>query len=140
MEDEKKDTVEYRLSFLTKDEDQSAVRSAFSAHGAEITHEEPPQKVRLAYPIQKQQFAFSGSLLFRAVPEALTEALSAVRREQSVLRAMAVRDFPSDEEKKMGVSTAVGRGRGTRRPVRERSFRSQLSNEALEKKIEEISQ
>mgnify|MGYP001566836805 CR=1 FL=1 len=140
MEGEKKDAVEYRLSFVTRDEDTTALRAALSAHGAEIAKEQPLIKVRLAYPVKKQQFGFSGAFVLLTAPGALQEALAAVTRSENVLRAMATREFPGEEEKAMGIPPSMGHPRSARRAVRERVYRSQLSNEALEKKIEEILQ
>lgn len=140
MDDAKENTTEYRLSFLVKDEDADGVRAALSRSGAEIAKEQTLVKVRLAYPVKKHQFGFAGAFVFRTDPAGVPEALRAVSRAEGVLRAMVTREFPGEDEKKMSVPAATDRARITRRGARERVYRSQLSNEALEKKIEEILQ
>ncbi len=133
-------TCEYRLSFLLKDEDASPIRSALGADGVRIVSERPLTKVKLAYPVKKQQFAFAGTFVFRAPMGVLEGVLSNLKLAPDVLRLLTVKEFETADD---GREAAFGevRGKMMRRREREpRSFRTELSNEALEKKIEEILQ
>lgn len=140
MEKDNEQGIEYRLSFIVKDEDASAVRAELSAHGAEIIKEQALVKIRLAYPIAKQQFGFAGAFVFRSSPESFLETLTSLKRDGKVLRAMVIKDFPREEEEGKLSASGTLRPRPLRRVGKERPVRTQLSNEALEKKIEEILQ
>lgn len=141
MENEYQKRNEYRISFIVKEEDAASVRAVILAEGGEITKEQPLVKMRLAYPVKREYLGFAGTAVFTAAPDAIAKMKSALSLNAAVLRAMITADVPQEEEKRdQGFSPSGSRTARSRRPVRSEAFGAQLSNEALEKKIEEISQ
>lgn len=136
---------EYKVSFILKEEDASVVHRVLGNFDIKIISETPLVKVRLAYPIKKENFGFAGFLGISTTDEALIpKTLAALKHEPQVLRAIGTlrSPFESEEKKQIAENTARSRGRRPRREAgtRPAGFRSELSNEALEKKIEEILQ
>lgn len=138
---------EYKISFILKEEDAALVRRIVEGFGVTVISDAPLVKVRLAYPIKKEQFGFAGFLGVSTTDETLvTKTLTALKHESQVLRALGTIRSPFENEEKRQNTENSARPRG-RRPRREAptgtrsaGFRSELSNEALEKKIEEILQ
>jgi len=127
----------YRISFMQKSEDAPLVHNLVKKCGGEIFIEEPVVKTRLEYKIGKENFAFLGEIRFFADPSAIIKIQEELRFSDEVIRFMV------DKEKKQPKSDDISRKRAQRRPFRseERKKESgELSNEALEKKIEEILQ
>lgn len=141
MENEVSQKKEYRISFLIKEEDASPVRSVIVSNGGEIVKEQAIAKIRLAYPVKRELFGFAGGFIFTIEPEAIPKILQNFKLNVAVLRVMITADVPKEEEdRRQGFSSTPNRARSPRRVVREQGFGAQLSNEALEKKIEEILQ
>lgn len=135
------DILVYEISFFQKMEEDEQVKKAITANGGVVLEEKPIVKVRFAYPIEKESQGFMGVIRFRMSGPSLSALSSALGLEKELFRFMITRtdragETVTDEEK--------GRRRMQRRsPSREpkKTFgATALSNEALEKKIEEISQ
>lgn len=132
---------EYKISFLTKTENSDAIRNVMLKRGIEIVSESEPVKVHLAYPVKKEQYAFSGSFLFRAPSDDVTEITPSLKLEKDILRLMIIKEPILDVDARTHQANASLRARVRRRGDGvKRSFKTELSNEALEKKIEEILQ
>jgi ribosomal protein S6 len=131
---------EYLVAFIVSEEDASSVSAIVEKHGGEITVREELAKVRLAYPIQKQQFAFSGSFIVSGSSELPAKISADIKFEPRIVRLMVTKkpDFPEARPALNPHDAARARMRrrdtGTKRPA------TGLSNEALERKIEEILQ
>lgn len=136
----------YEIAFWLKDENDGPVRNALKKRGAEVLKEKPIQKMKLAFPIKKEGFAFLGTFVFSSGPEIIDELKGALNLEAAVLRYFlrkAKKDALVDKSAVQDGSDAASRGE--RKPFFR--FRSEakkadgvLTNEALEKKIEEIMQ
>jgi ribosomal protein S6 len=126
----------YDLTFLSEREDLASLKKVFSKNGITITGERELVKVRLAYPIKKQAYAFMGIIVFNADPAVITDLDKDIRLDGGLLRHFVGRVKPT---------------RASDRPARKFSLRptgpyavkkpvvdATLTNEALEKKIEEI--
>lgn len=136
---EEKDKKEYEISFLVRQEEQSQeVAKALNRHGAQISHEGQVTKMRLAYPIKKETNACFGYYWFFAAPEAVVQIDNDLRLSKEVLRFMVV-------------ASPVKKSASERRDVRETpksapqapapvAQERELTNEDLEKKLEEILQ
>ncbi|HCQ93412.1 MAG: hypothetical protein UY23_C0003G0041 [Candidatus Jorgensenbacteria bacterium GW2011_GWA1_48_11] len=135
--------VGYNITFITEVEDSTALKKLLEKNGASVSNERPLQKIRLAYPIKKADFGFIGLLGFSLTPEAVPALEAALRLEAGLLRysltrviikaskkAEAAANYRAREEKRKPVFT--------KEPAKD--FEPALTNEALEKKIEEILQ
>ncbi len=151
MDIEAKDPKPYELGVLLKNEDDLAAVLAFlGQHGATMTGTPNPKKVALAYPVKKHTEAVFVSCLFFAEPQnaKMLEKDLSVRPE--ILRSILIANPPAEEKRQPGFDAALPRRRTVRTPFRSSSAKapegrpsapaapSPLSNEALEKKIEEI--
>ena len=137
----------YEVAFWTRDENNGSLQKIISKHGGEIIKEKPVQKMRLAYSIKNESFAFFGNIIFRMSPDEVIGFKMDVNPEEGVLRYFFRR---AKKNRTDGVSAAREENQVTG-SFREKSrsflgFRSEpkksteqiLTNEALEKKIEEI--
>ena len=136
---EEKDKKEYEISFLVRQEEQSQeVVSVLNRHGAQISHEGQVSKIRLAYPIKKEANAYFGYLWFFAEPDAVVAIDNDLRLNKEVLRFIVL-------------TSPVKKSSSERRDVRETPKSApqipapvlqerELTNEDLEKKLEEILQ
>ena len=129
----------YELSFVTQSEDAASVKALLAKINAQIVNERPISKIQLAYKIAKQGYGFMGTTEFLADAESAVTLRKDIQLEKDILRGIVIKlkepkiSEPGTEEK-----TA---GKGPTGPQRLRNmFGGVLSNEALEKKIEEILQ
>jgi ribosomal protein S6 len=146
MEENTKDKKEYELSYLAKDESSAAeVSGLVRSLGGETTLERQVNKIALAYPVKKETQAFFGFLQFMFSPDQSKPLTDALGLKAGVLRYLLVTPPPMK-----GKKAREGRPEESDRPrPAEGSWQSRrtsepkaapLSNEALEKKIEEILQ
>jgi len=136
-EDNKKDKKSYEISYLIKDEASAKeVSRVLRQHEAEILEEVSPKSIALTYKIKKEPAALFGYTIFKAGPENIPELDKNLKTNPSILRFLIVTPPFSKQE----TSSSLRRSR----PISERTGESKptlpLSNEALEKKIEEILQ
>lgn len=138
---EDKDKKEYEVSFLVKSEEQSqSVVKVLHRYGAEITSEGQLSKARLAYPIKKETLAYFGYLWFMSEPSAIPQIESDLRLSKDILRYIIVtppvkktlRERQEAQESEKPAPPAPA-------PVSVEP-RKELTNEDLEKKLEEILQ
>lgn len=137
-EDNKKDKKSYEVSYLVKDEsDASEITRILKQHEAEIIEEVSPKRITLAYKINKEAAAFFGYIVFSAGPENIPELNKNLETSKTIVRFLLI--TPPFTKQDITASTRP------RRPTVEKSTSTRatnlpLSNEALEKKIEEILQ
>ncbi|MFA6407825.1 MAG: 30S ribosomal protein S6 [Candidatus Paceibacterota bacterium] len=131
--------VRYEIAFVTETEDTMPIKAVLSKHNSKVLNEKPTMKIQLAYKIDKIAFGFMGSIEFLGEPETVKEIKSELWHSKDVIRFMI--------SKKPEVKQEEGRGAdreprtGPSAPTRLKNMiGSMLSNEALEKKIEEILQ
>lgn len=141
---ETNESKEYEISFLTREESETAeLRSLIGSKGAEITFEGTVRKIALAYPIKRSLEAFFGFFHVRSSPDQVRAVDEALRMHPAVLRHLIITP-PFVRLKPKGPSVPRLSREAPRRAVRgettARPAVSPLSNEALEKKIEEILQ
>lgn len=128
----------YEITFYTKEESAATVKDAVLAHHGEVVEERPFEKVRLEFPIQKESFAFLGVLRASLAPGEIASLTRALTLAPSVLRFL-VTSVVLPKEGKEEVKKTLER----KRPPSPRTAPSEpaiLTNEAIEKKIEEILQ
>ncbi len=128
----------YEITFYTKEENAAPVKDAIRAHHGEVMEERPPEKVRFEFPVKKESFAFLGVFRAALAPEEVAPLTRALTLTPSVLRFLITT-----------AKTIVEGSREERKPVERKrppsprvtsSEPEVLTNEAIEKKIEEILQ
>ena len=144
MTNEEKDRKEYELALLLKNEaDLAGVLALVGQHNAEGISEPRAKRLGLAYEIKKQTEAVFASLTFNAYGDDIKNLENDLNTRHEVIRFMIIASPPAAEHP---VSTSTLQDK---RPVRQaRPMTSSdakpaprpLSNEAIERKIEEILQ
>lgn len=130
-EDDKK---EYELSFLSKTEEgPRQVLDIIKNQGGEISFESPVNKITLAYKIEKESAAFFGYIFFSALPRDIKPIDDSLKLKGDILRFLIITPPFAKNKPKAALAPRV-------RPSRPQAEKpaQPLSNEALEKKIEEI--
>jgi ribosomal protein S6 len=146
--DEEKDKKIYELALLlTSEDDLAGAMGLVRQHQGELLAEPRAKKLALAYKIKGNTEAVFVSVLFRALPEGAKNLEHDLIAKAGVIRSMIlVAPSPSEQQPVLPSQFPMQR-RG--RPVTTRSISTAdsrpaaprpLSNEALEKKIEEILQ
>ncbi len=165
---DKEESKTYEISFLTKEEkSREEILGLLKKQGIQISSDGQFTKLKLAYPIKKEQFGYFGYIYFPAKPEDLEAIRGSLKTNPQILRFSIAhveraredgprRSFsrPSRRQARAGEELKVPsltetsdkskepelerRERsGTRRQA-QGEFKGELSNEALEKKLEEI--
>lgn len=136
-------TKDYEIGFIAREKKGAEnVLSILKTNGAEILLEGPVERIPLAYAIKKELFAEFGFIHFRVVPASIRPIREALTLDPLVLRSLIItppfqKARPRFESRKPAL---------TARPPEPETRREHevaplpLSNEALEKKIEEILQ
>lgn len=141
--EEPQDQKAYELSFLSKDEKGgSEVLELVKRLGGKIVLEGPFERISLAYPIKKEISAFFGFFHFRAAPDIVCVIDRDLRAHPSILRFLIVSFVYAKQKLREDMRPRPRTSMPVQLPV-ERIERKPaeplpLSNEALEKKIEEI--
>ena len=145
MENEEKNLKDYEIGFLGKDEKGAeVVLGTLKQRGAEILLEGPVERIALAYKIQHETSAFFGYMHFRVSPAALADIRNDLTHQPSVLRTLIVtppfvKQKPRWDGGKTRMMAVKSPTTTAPAPTPEHSKTSlPLSNEALEKQIEEI--
>lgn len=145
---ELKDKKAYEIGFLAGEENGVDVLKALIARlGGEVTLTGPSERIMLAYPIKKQTQAHFSHLHFMLSPDNMPEMKDELRRTPAVLRSLIITPPTVRHEQRPMMPT------GERRPMTSvprvvmpvpqmapevKAPAGPLSNEALEKRIEEI--
>lgn len=129
-----KEFKNYEISFLSEDPSLAdEILSILNKFQAEIILDKKPEKINLAYPIKHKNQAFFGFFDFRLLPEKILEIDKILRQNKNILRFMiivdpAIKDDKQKEKNKNQTSVIS----------KMKINSTQLTNQALEKKIEEI--
>lgn len=136
--DKNEPKMHYELTSVTVSEDAASVKTLLAKHNAQIVNERPMMKVQLAYKISKQGFGFMGTVDFLADAASVVALRQDLEMDADVIRAIVVKKH---ESKKSEGKSEKEETKGVSAPQKLRSMiGSMLTNEALEKKIEEILQ
>ncbi len=140
---EPKEKREYELAVLLKGEESAKeVLSLLARHNVEAREEGQLKKIQLAYPVNRERQAHFGSFHILGFPLEIKSLENDLRNQNGVLRSMII-SLPSDKVAAEGaMRTRRPMSSSPRRPMPslEPTARGTLSNEAIEKKIEEILQ
>jgi ribosomal protein S6 len=151
---ETQDKKEYEIAYLARTEEDAAhivalVREAGEATSSSqgsggVKEERSAAKIKLAYEIDKETDAYFGVLRAELLPAAAKGLEETLRMDKRVLRSMVI--VVDIKGMKKGSDVPHGEGASPRPSFRPSPIRpseprtAPLSNEALEKKIEEILQ
>ncbi len=132
----KTEIKEYEVSSVATEEAAlQDVRVALLQSGASISEEGKITAIRFAYPIKKQTSGFFGYVKFSAHPEVIEAIDKALRALPLILRFLIVTPPPAraiEGDRRTSSRTTVTPQKPTNLEAPE------LTNEALEQKIEEI--
>lgn len=139
------DKKAYEICYLLKDPAaEQEVLDLLKQFDGEIMHRGQLKEIRLAYPIKKQLSAHFGFLNFSCPPENVAKLSDALKLKPMVLRHMIISYVPPAEKKAPeGEAQPKEMAKDFGKPAKEvkpAPASDILSNEALEKKLEEILQ
>lgn len=140
-----KEKREYEVAFLAKSEEHvPEAKQMLLSRGAEITEEGQVRQIALAYPIQGARQAHFGFIRAKLDPEQAKVLEKDIELHPGFLRALVLKLTVSARQAGSGDRPRFGnRGSAAPKSVSENrpvATPAALSNEALEKKIEEILQ
>ncbi len=148
MTNEEKDKKEYELGILlNREEDMPGVLALLAERHADITSEARSKRLGLAYEIKGHTEAVFASLMFKAYGDEVKALESDLTPRPEVIRFLVVKTpKPSTHSVGTGIPSAAPAEKYPRTASRAGTPSSEsrpaashpLSNEALEKKIEEI--
>lgn len=140
----------YELGFLARTEEDAAHALALlQQHHVTVLFQGPAQKIKLAYPIKKETFAIFGYIHFSAPSSVLPVLQTDLNNNTHILRFLVITPpLRGMQDTRGEVSSSRRRDSSVRgkqksaeqpapvvqKPIRE----AELTNEALEKKLEEI--
>jgi ribosomal protein S6 len=141
MEDAETIKKEYEIGVLVrKEEDLAEVRRAIEQHGGESISDFQPKKIALSYPIEKETEAIFAFCRFHAESAATKQLEKDLVTTNAVLRSLIVIP-PKAGKQDEGDASKKWNRTASRQPApapEARATTHVLSNEALEKKIEEM--
>jgi len=130
---------EYEVSCLLKTPDQSAeVEKILTTEEAEVFHRGEIKEIKLAYPIKKQTTAYFCFYYFRALPESVEKINKNLFLLNSILRFLIIKSPVIKAKPSYRLQDTDQKTPFLEAPLPEVSLPKVLSNESLEKKIEEI--
>jgi len=140
MNEERKN---YEIAFLVKsEEDQEGIIKILKNSQLPVIGEGRISKIKLAYPIKKENFAYSGYLHFSGSPQDIGNLTESLKNEPKILRFSVITQPIVKKDERRVVERASSRQAQEVTPQlpKKTSVTEALSNEALEKKLEEILQ
>jgi len=137
MEDQ--ELKKYEVTLLLKEDIKDKIEAILSKNGAVNLITGEFKKIQLAYPIKKENFAFIGDITFEILPSEISKISNDLKVESSVLRYLITKleNLQQAEENKNKNKPYSGSYKKERRSVVSSSS-TMLTNETLEKQIEEI--
>lgn len=147
-----KENKKYEISFLASSEEaRNSVVEVLKKFKAEIFDEGEFKRIRLAYPVKKQTSAFFGYIQFSAVPSIISGLKDSLKLNSQILRFMIILAVDKNVLLKPKDIQIFEKSAASDEPYLQREFKKVekripkapkhqpiLSNEDLEKKLEEI--
>jgi ribosomal protein S6 len=140
---EGQNSKQYEISFLGKSEDiVREISDCLERHEARIISEASIKKINLSYKIKKENEAYFGYLYFECAPDKSKEIEKDLNLNTNILRFIIITPPFLKERKRFIPNESRSQSPTPTRPALEKRVQTQpsLTNEALEKKIEEILQ
>lgn len=136
----------YEIGFLSKEEQyKEDVAKMLRSRDFLIIQDGRTSKIKLSYPIKKENFAFFSYLYFSGASGNISELDKELKMNSKILRFLIIADPILSKEKEFVAGpeqeTLSPRQEYETQPARREVKKTELlSNEALEKKLEEILQ
>ncbi|OGZ00443.1 MAG: hypothetical protein A2945_03825 [Candidatus Liptonbacteria bacterium RIFCSPLOWO2_01_FULL_52_25] len=131
----------YEIAVLLKEEESLAsALKLIHQHGVEIREEGGVKKIALAYPIEHMTQAYFGFFYAQAAPQDIKLLEKDLQTASAVLRSLIIRTSSTKGAKEESPMRRPQFRRPAPSSFETKPVRKTLSNEALTKKIEEISQ
>ena len=140
-----KEFKKYEIGFVSRDEKGSdEINKSLISHKCEITENGSLERIKLAYPIKKEIIGYFGYYHFLADPLIIEKIKGELNLNSNVLRFIIITPpaekqpvsaFKPEIRRKTIISKDINPKIEARRPSAPPSI---LTNEALEKKLEEI--
>lgn len=137
MEKEQKN---YEIGFLIKtEEDKNEIIKALEEQKVSIAKNGGLLRIKLAYQIKKESSAYFDYIIFLAYPEAIEKISKNLKLNSKILRFLIITP-PTVKIQKLAprFKKDIAPKIVVRKPVIEKIPLQQISNEMLEKKLEEI--
>lgn len=148
IENKEAKTRKYELAFVIKSEDVSVIAKLLANGGFAVLTENPLEKIQLAYPIKKEDYAYFGCCHFEGEPAAIKNLRADLKLNSEILRYLIITPpFIKKPAWRKSESDTAPQEAKTIPPIERQAVstgkqalpaESILTNEALEKKIEEI--
>lgn len=130
----------YEMSFLLRtEEDTQVIMKYLSDLGAEVSNEGALSRIKLAYPIKKENEAYFGFVHFTVEPKMITKLDEALEIEDKVLRFLIVTPPFVKQTKRRIYVPGQRREESERQEEQTATAPVDISNAALEEKLEEMS-
>ena len=137
---EKTENKDFEISYLVKEEGGSSeVLKLLKQHDFKIDFENPVKKIALAYKIKKETGAYFGFTHFKGDPAEVKALNHNLGSNQQILRFLIITP-PFNTTKTVSQKPRPIRVTKSKTGSEEKPSSAPLSNEALERKIEEILQ
>ncbi|MBI2889114.1 MAG: 30S ribosomal protein S6 [Candidatus Liptonbacteria bacterium] len=143
---QEKEAREYEVAFLVRDEAAAQEVAAKAAQYGSAVTQGPLKRLAFAYPVMKEASGYFGFLRIQTMPESAAQLEKDFQLTQSILRLLVLR-MPVRKEKTGSTFSAAGSSSVAKPRRAPRTMHAEssapgapLTNEALEKKIEEILQ
>lgn len=141
-EEDSGEKKQYEIAFVLKTEDAYVIKQALNNRGFSILNESPVNKIRLAYPIKKELQAYWGYYSFSGAPVEIKELSADLKLKPEILRFLIVslpKKLAVRRERRVSARfSSVKPDEKTEKHEKPAYEPKILSNEALEKKLEEI--
>lgn len=143
------ESKEYELAFVAAGEDAApTVEQLIAANGGALTGKGPLAALKLAYPVKKHTTGFFGYVWFTAMPANVKKLHDELAVQKNVLRFLIVTPpvkvtirenrAPREQSAPTKPSEARAQEKPVEAPMPSAPAPEVLSNELLEKKLEEI--
>ena len=139
MEKSEAPVNDYEVSFLTKTEDAAERVVGFVGQHVAVGLKSPARRIMFSYPIKKETGGCFVFLSVRGEPENIKQLERDLKTNADVLRSIIIR-LRTGKAGAVAATSAPKTRQAPSRPRPEASSPMPLSNEALERKIEEILQ
>lgn len=141
----KEEGKNYELTFVVASEnDYNELLEIVRSEKIELSSQTQPSKIKLAYPIKKENFGYFGSMYFSATAEDVQKLNKALRSNLKILRFFIFNKPTIKEVMNKRSGRLMRRQNGAEKipegipPVSPTEKPGILTNEALEKRLEEI--
>ncbi|KKU94092.1 MAG: hypothetical protein UY26_C0003G0242 [Candidatus Jorgensenbacteria bacterium GW2011_GWA1_48_13] len=128
----------YELTAVTKEENFAPLKEVLARSGVKILSEEAPKKIHMFYPVKKERYGFLGVFKFESAPEALGRLSADLNLKGEVLRFVIVKPKKVKIRENESPTRSTAPRDFLKAPIVKKPAEAALTNEELEKKIEEI--